>query len=119
MNSSMGTLYCVSENECKSDTINFQIQYTTYVQKKFSHHIKLQNTTDWLIPSICISTMETPFPTDTSQHLNLLLCFECCWLCLECGKATKVEIENSEVEQKLQATQVTRQRINTFYSIDR
>lgn len=114
----MGTLYYVRMNECKSATINFQIQYTTYVQKKFSHHSKLQKTTDWLIPSICISTMETPFPTDTSQHLNLLLCFECCWLCLEFGKAIKVEIENSEVEQKLQTTEVTTYRINTFYSID-
>lgn len=35
VHSSMGMLYCVSENEFKSATINFQIQYTTSAQKKF------------------------------------------------------------------------------------
>lgn len=35
VHSSMGMLYCESENEFKSATINFQIQYTTSAQKKF------------------------------------------------------------------------------------
>lgn len=77
-----------------------------YRRSLFFHHRKLQKTTDWLILSICISTMKTPFSTDIHQNLNLLLCIECCWLSLECGEATKVETENSEVEQKLQAIQV-------------